>query len=546
TEADFEKEAENPTELPEDRYSLKRIWGRITGKNDNPDGFKMTKEEKNWALYDAGNSAIYAFFILISVCIGELAHNVPYFGEHPTQTMSLFNSVSGGIIAIMGPIMGALADNKGTKKRLFKLFVGLGLVGGFGGLLPTIAWATGSDIGYFIPFTMCMLLVLIGLGGSLMFYDSMLADVTTELRSDKVSGKGYSYGYSLSLIPFFVCLGLFYFFMDPEYNIREYGWSEQNAYFSLRLIIAGSIALCSVWWLVFTRPLLKTYVQKTGVDPVPHQIKNAFIKLAKTFKEIRKYKAAFYFMLAFFFFINGVNTIFSLSATYAKETLLLTIPHSTNALDILVFGENATADTMTSMVNVLLVVVFVITQLIASAFSGVFANLAKKFGARNMIFLSIVGFMAVTIYGVFMATVLDLFFVALGIGLFLGGIQALSRSYFARLAPQEKQGEFFGLFDVFNKSSNFLGSAIFTITVSASMGFLGNDGITYGGNHVFAPNQMALSVVLLFFITGFVLLCIVPRTKADLTYSNIVHKKKTKDERIAIREAKREERANKD
>ncbi|MFA5449297.1 MAG: MFS transporter [Clostridia bacterium] len=461
----------------------------------NKDGFKLTKMEKDWALYDAGNSAIYMFFILIGVSIADLAKGVPFFGDDPTTTMSIFNAVSGGIIALLGPILGAIADNRGRKKPMFRFFIFMGVAGCYLSMFANLASINNNPIGFFIPFVICMMMILVGLGGSILFYDSMLVDITTEARGDKVSARGYAYGYIYSLVPFLACLLIYYFFMDPQYSMDNYGWSEEKAYAMLRLTISICLVISGTWWLCWSMPLLKNYKQLSGVDPVKNQVRDAFKKLGKTFSELRKYKYAFLFMLAFFCYINGVNTVIALSATYAKEVLTVTTNISSGDL------------------NVYLIVALIMTQVIACVFSILFGNLAKRFGARNLILISVLGYLVFVLYGVFMHNIYDFFILAAGIGVFQGGIQALSRSYFSRLAPLEKQSEFFGLYDIFNKSSNFLGSALYA-AISGALIASDFTGIQIGARTLHTA-QISVACLSVFFLLGLVILFFIPNNKAD-------------------------------
>lgn len=485
--------------MDENKGSGKNFFQKVFGKpKSEPIGdngapmepkqkFKMNKMERNWAFYDAGNSAIYMFFILVGVSIGDLTYGTA-LSNNPTSTMSMFNAISGLLVAALGPILGAIADNKGRKKPMFAFFVFMGVAGCFLSLLCNFGSLGSNHLGFIIPFIICIMMILIGIGGSLMFYDSMLIDVTTEERSDRVSSYGFAYGYIFSCIPFLLCLLLYYFFMDPTYSFENYAFVKtlDSGYAWLRLTMTICLAISGAWWLVFTIPLLKNYKQLSGVEPVKNQIRDAFKKLGKTFKELRKYKYAFLFLLAFFCYINGVNTIITLSATYAKVVLGDTIPAMT--------------------LNIVLIVMLLLTQIIACVFSILFGNLSKRFGARNLILISVLGYLAFVIYAVFMKTIVDAFVLATGIGIFQGGIQALSRSYFAKLAPLEKQTEFFGLYDIFNKSSNFLGSALFA-AVAMGLGSRGMDTVL--------SNRICVACLSVFFIAGLLIMFFIPINHAD-------------------------------
>lgn len=494
-----------------DNSQPKGIKALIAKMKSNKDGFKLTKEERNWALYDAGNSAIYMFLILVSVSIADLAYGTS--GTNPTQLMSWFNAGTGIIVALLGPIMGAIADNRGRKKPLFKFFVYMGLFGCYSSLLANFSAFAKNDAGFawgfFVPFAISLCFMYVGLGGSLLFYDSMLGDVTTEERSDRVSSYGFAYGYIFSLIPFCVCLAIYYFFMDPQWSYENISFIKtlEQGYIALRLAITICLAISATWWYFMTRPLLKNYVQISGVDPVKHQVRDAFKKLAKTFGELKHYKHAFLFMLAFFCYINGVNTVIALSATYASD--ILTSPGVME--NVYILGEQLTPST-TNNLSVMLVVALMMTQVIACIFSILFGKLSKNIGARNLIMISVIGYLVFVVYAVFMGKtglppLADFFILAAGVGVFQGGIQALSRSYFCKLIPSEKQSEFFGLYDIFNKSSNFLGSLLFA---AITLGLEQNQGM----HHVQA-NRIAVACLSVFFVVGLAILFFIPKNHAD-------------------------------
>ncbi|MDR0697036.1 MAG: MFS transporter [Christensenellaceae bacterium] len=491
---EVQNEALDDIYKPSKPLATKGIMG-FYNKHFNKDGFQLTKAERNWALYDCGNSAIYMFFVLVGVSISELTYGVPWFGDNLTGTMSIFNSVSGLIIAILGPVLGAIADNRGRKRSLFKFFVIMGLMGCYGSLLANLSSLFSNPTGFFVIFLIFAMMILIGIGGSLLFYDSMLGDVTTPARGDRVSASGYAIGYVGSLAPFLVCLAIYYFFMTPADSIARFNVSLETAYALTRLAITVCIVISGTWWLIWTRPLLKTYKQVTGVDPVEHQIKDAFIKLGKTFKELKKYKAAFIFLFAFFFYVNGVNTVIALSATYAKEVL--------NEVDP---ARNQ------STLNVFLIVALIMTQIIAAIMSIFFGKFANKTGARPLIIVCVIGYFIFVSYGVFMKNIFDFFVLAAGVGIFLGGIQALSRSYYTKLAPDEKKTEFFGLYDIFNKSSNFLGSFLYAAIILAVPD---NVKIWVSDTHYITEVQIAVGCLAIFFLIGLVLLLCIPRNAAD-------------------------------
>ena len=245
--------------------------------------FKMTTEEKNWVLYDVGNSA---FVLLVSTIVpiyfNYLAEKAGLSSVDYLAFWGYTASLVTIIVAFLGPVLGTLADTKDYKKPLFTMMLLIGCIGCF--LL--------GFINYWFVFLIVFLIAKIGFSGSLIFYDSMLIDVTTPKRVDHVSSQGYAWGYIGSCVPFVICLGL------------VLGASKIGLSMEMSMII--SFAIIALWWFCLTLPLLKTYKQKYYVERQPKAISNSFKRLGTTLKNIRKEKKIFLFLLAFFFYIDGV------------------------------------------------------------------------------------------------------------------------------------------------------------------------------------------------------------------------------------------------
>jgi len=221
-------------------------------------------------------------------------------------------------------------------------------------------------------------------------------------------------------------------------------------------------------------PLVKNYKQVYGVEPQKNQVLDAFRKLGSTFKNLRHYKSAFLFVFAFFFYINGVSTIIGMSVVYAQQVL----------------GDiNA----------IYLVIALLMTQVVAWPFAILNGKLADKYSPRILILVSIVGYIAITVYGAFMSQIYQFFILAFFVGLFQGGIQALSRSYFAKLVPKEKNNEFFGVYDICGKGAAVLGPALMA-----------------AATEIFGSPRWGVSSLILFFIIGGIILFFLPKNKADI------------------------------
>lgn len=427
--------------------------------------FKLTKTERSWVLYDVANSA----FVMIIASLLPIYYNslAKAQGLTDAETTTIFGtllSLSALAVALINPILGAIADNKGMKKKMFSIFLALGVASCF-----------FIGITDYIPVLAAVVIIgRIGLSGSIVFYDAMLVDVTSEDRYDDVSGRGFGWGYVGSTIPFSVCLAIYALSIMPA-NKPILGIGDTTA------IIIG-MAITGIWWAVVSVPLLKDYKQMHGVEPRPHQIRDAFSKIKATLKDLPKYKVPFMFLLAFFFYIDGVGTIIGMSVVYAQQIL-------------------------TEISPIYLVIALLMTQFVAWPFSILFASAAHKYSPRYLILISIIGYSFVVGYAFFMKTIIDFFILAFFVGLFQGGIQALSRSYFAKIIPKEKSNEFFGTYDIFSKGAAVVGPAIIALIT----GLTGN------------PRYGILSL-LLFFVIGGVLLMLVPKNDGDLPIKELKEK----------------------
>lgn len=406
--------------------------------------FKMNQIERNWAFYDWGNSA-YSMTVTSTILPlyfkavfvnggGEASLSTAYWGYA--------NSVSTLILALLAPILGTIADYRGYKKKFFTLFFALGV--GFTALLavvPDSYWPL--LLGFYI-------LSAIGFSGSLIFYDAFLVDVTTEERMDRVSTMGFALGYIGSTIPFILCMAIVI--------LAQFG--------KLPLSVAAasqiSFVLTAIWWGAFTIPMLKNVKQQYGIDVEANPVKNSFLRLGQTLKNVRQHKTLFLFLLAYFFYIDGVDTIIKMATSYGADLGIST----TNLLIILL-----------------------VTQFVAFPFAILFGRLAEKFGGKRMLFVGIFIYTFICIYAYFLKTTLDFWILAMLVATSQGGIQALSRSYFGKLVPKDNANEFFGFYNIFGKFAAIMGP--FLVGLVTQMTGRTNNGV--------------LSIIALFIIGGAVL-----------------------------------------
>lgn len=366
----------------------------------------LRKRERSWILYDCGESA-YSMAIttaLFPIVLGMYSGN--------DMILGYYSSLSSIIVAVLSPILGTFADYKDKKKRFFAFFALLGMV-------MTVALAFVPQ-GKWVTLAWIYVISTIGYAGSNIFYDAFLTDVTTDERMDQVSAKGFAYGYIASVIPFGICLGIIYFSgMD-----RLIGYQI-------------SFAITALWWALFTVPLLRNVRQRFYIEPVENPVLGSFRRLAQTFKEIRKLKHVFLFLLAYFFYIDGVDTIIKMVVPYARTVL------GQDSLDMF-----------------LLLAILLVIQIVAFPFALLFGRLAKKFGTLFMIRVAIVIYLISVSFAYFMSSIVHVFILGVMIAFAQGGIQALSRSYFARMIPKEKANEFFGFYNIFGKFAAIMGPAI--------------------------------------------------------------------------------------
>ena len=400
---------------------------------------RFTKRERAWILYDWANS-IYATNIMAAI--------FPiYFSMMATDAGNrLYGfavSASNLIIALLAPLLGAVGDFRGMKKKLFSAFLIIGLV--FTAVMALFDSWQLMLVGYVISH--------IGFSGSCLFYDSFLTDVTTPERMDKVSAYGYAMGYiGGSTIPFLISIVV----------LLVLGMENPLAH-------KISILIVVFWWAVFSIPFLKNVEQVYSVDDPPEQLaRAAFSNMIKTFRSIITDKRLLFFITAYFFYIDGVSTIISMATNYG-ETL----------------GLGAIG----------MVLALLVTQVVAVPFSILFSNLAKKVGAIRMIAVAVCVYFVITIMGFMMGYNIEaaqlsggdvaaatktstvLFWIlATLVGTVQGGIQALSRSYFGQIIPPERSNEYFGFLDIFGKFSCVIGPAlyslVYTLTDRPSLGIL--------------------------------------------------------------------------
>ena len=385
---------------------------------------KLNGKEKRWILYDVGNSAfVLLVATIIPIYFNYLAGKAGLSDVDYLAYWGYAASICTVIVAILGPILGTIADTKGYKKPIFMISI----------LIGTIACSLLGLMVQWMAFLIVFLIAKVGFSASLIFYDSMLSDITDEERMDYVSSQGYAWGYIGSCVPFVLCL-VIVLGSDP---------------LGIRMETAMGIAfvLVAVWWLLMSLPLLKNYEQKYYVEKKPHAIAQSFKRLGETFKNMKEEKQVFIFLLAFFFYIDGVYTIIDMATAYGSA-----------------LGLDSTG----------LLLALLVTQIVAFPCAIIFGNLSYRIRTEKLIIVCIFAYLGIVIFAVFLKTQLQFWILAILVGMFQGGIQALSRSYFTKIIPEEHSGEYFGLMDICGKGASFVVTTIVSIvsqlTGNISMG----------------------------------------------------------------------------
>ena len=371
---------------------------------------KLTKLEFKWICYDMGNSAFILlvatilpiYFNYLSSSQGVAEHNYLSYWSYAASISTL-------IVALAGPILGTLADYKDHKKKIFLTTATLGA------LALACFWIPSSWFAFLVLF----IAAKVAYSLSLIVYDSMLTDITTEERMDAVSSKGYAWGYIGSVVPFIISL-VFVLMYD------KMGMTLKTA-----MMIA--FILNAVWWIAFTLPLVKSYKQKYYIEPEAHPALDTFARLKETLMKAKEQKKVFLFLFAFFFYIDGVYTIIDMATAYGTS-----------------LGLNTTG----------LLLALLLTQIVAFPASLTFAVLSKTKDTASLIKVAIIAYFLIALFAVQLDKQWEFWVLAVAVGCFQGGIQALSRSYFAKIIPENASGEYFGLFDICGKGASFLGTML--------------------------------------------------------------------------------------
>ena len=408
------------------------------------------REKISWSLYDWANSVfattvLAGFFPLFfkSYWAGDLDDATS------TALLGTASSVAGLIIVLIAPILGAMADLSRNKKMFLLIFALLGII--------------STSILFFISYgfwewsLIIFSLSIIGFSGANIFYDSLLIDVSSNEDRNYVSSMGYALGYLGGGILFFI-------------NVLMYLYPS---YFNLNTQVEGilySFLSVAIWWFIFSIPLFLFVKQKNFEDTADfkYSLKQSFIRVLNTFREIKKYKAVLIFLIAYWFYIDAIDTIVRMAVAYGTD-----------------LGFDSSK----------LIIALIFTQFIGFPATFAYGYLAEKFGLFNMLVVGILIYILICIYSLFITSATDFFILAGLVGLVQGGVQSVSRTIFSRLIPQDKATEFFGFYNLIGKSAVVVGPAL--------VGWMA---------YIFDNPKAGIISLLLLFIPGIIILFYVPKT----------------------------------
>jgi UMF1 family MFS transporter len=383
----------------------------------------VTPEQRAWAWYDWANSTY--FTTVITAVFPAFYATYATAGLEPAQATARFGAIttiSVAIIAVVSPVLGAIADFTGIKKKLLAVFMMIGVSAAAAMVLIQRGdWVLASAL-FFIG--------NIGVSGSTVFYDSLLPHVATAEQSDRVSAAGYALGYLGGGILLLLNLA---WILSPQ----AFGFADTAA------ATKASFASVAVWWLVFSIPLMMRVAEPpvmldAGETRQTNLLAAAFGRLGRTFRDMRRYKHAFLLFIAMLLYQDGIQTIIRMASVYGAE-----------------IGIDQNAQ----------IAAFVMVQFLGIPFAFLFGALGTRIGTKRALFVALAVYTLATIIGFFMTTVTQFFLLAAMVATVQGGAQALSRSMFSRLIPTNKTSEFFGFYAVAERFATVLGPLVFTVSV---------------------------------------------------------------------------------
>ena len=411
---------------------------------------KYKKDAISWALYDWANSAfattvMAGFFPIFykSYWASDLSN------LESTAMVGYANSLSGLIVVLLAPILGAYADIGTKRKKLLLLFASLGIL------------CTASF--YFIPQGEWMLAALlyaiaaVGFSGGNVFYDSLIVSVSDNENRNRVSALGYSLGYLGGGLLFLINVIMF---LNPQLFGIE---SQSNA-------VLLSFFMVAVWWAFFSIPLLRNVKEQESERENPRffqALKQSFNEVYQTLSEVRKYKNVAVFLLAYWFYMDGIDTIVRMATAYGTD-----------------IGLDAS-----SMITAL-----ILTQFVGFPSTLIFGYFADRLGFKKILTIGILIYILISIFASRITTAAEFYAMAIIVGLVMGGVQAVSRAYFSSIIPKDKEAQFFGFYNLVGKSAVVAGPALLAWI-----------------SMIFNTPRAGILGLLVLFIPGLILLWMIPK-----------------------------------
>jgi UMF1 family MFS transporter len=379
-----------------------------------------------WAMYDWANSAFQT--TIVAAVFPIYYRDVAAAGLDPAVADSRFawaTTIAILVVAIVAPLLGAMADYAAVKKRFLALFLAIGATA-----TGAMYWIQRGDW----PLALVLFVIgNIGVAGSIVFYESLLPHLVGEKDLDKVSSAGYAIGYLGGGVLLAINLA---FILKP----RAFGFADAG------VATRVSLASVAVWWVVFSIPLFLRVPEPPRRIEADERVGASALgtsarRLLETFRELRRYREAFMLLLAFLLYNDGIQTIIRMAALYGASVGI---------------DRNA------------MILALLVTQFVGVPFAFLFGAFAGRIGAKRAVFIGLGVYAFITVLGYYMTTAAHFFALAFLVGMVQGGTQALSRSMFASMIPRHKSSEFFAFFSVFERYAGILGPAIFAYVVAAT------------------------------------------------------------------------------
>ena len=408
------------------------------------------RDLRAWAMYDWANSAFQT--TIIAAIFPIYFHKVAAADLPDAVATSRFawaTTIAILIVAIVAPLLGAIADYAALKKKLLAVFMGIGVAA-----TAAMYWVTRGD---WMLGLVLFVVGNIGVAGSIVFYESLLPHLVGERDLDRVSSAGYAIGYLGGGV--LLAVNLLMIQQPSWFGIRDAGVATRL-----------SLASVAVWWAVFSIPLFRQVPEpprrvELTERPGGNPLVSGAHRLVETFHELRRYKQAFLLLTAFLLYNDGIQTIIRMATTYGAEINI---------------DENA------------MILALLITQFIGVPFAFLFGHIAGRTGAKPAVFGGLAVYAVITVLGYFMKNATHFLALAILVGMVQGGTQALSRSLFASMIPRHKSSEFFAFFGVFERYAGILGPALFAWVVERS-----------------GTSRNAILSVIAFFVIGAIILAFV-------------------------------------